>query len=335
MPWDAEQVLALAPDFALAAVAPLARAGEWFVRDDDAWQVPLELAETGAWTLMALSGGHPLAMAGEWNGERFRPLSVWTEGRFLRLWAIQWQPEFAVALIEAGVWGNTIPGAAAAKARHDADAASDLPAVTALLDATLLADLPEAAAHLLSRLQAIAAVASDVGHLATSVVYAGVFSAVLASLPSVNTRMVVFDTAVVDLSDQLADPVDVLFGTQLGGGTDINQALSYCQGLVRQPQDTILVLISDLYEGGDSKEMLKRVATLVASGVQIIGLLALNDDGAPLFDQNHAAAFAALGIPTFACSPDLFPELMAAAIQRQDLQRWAALQGLNAARAKG
>ncbi|MBI5774912.1 MAG: VWA domain-containing protein [Verrucomicrobia bacterium] len=170
------------------------------------------------------------------------------------------------------------------------------------------------------------------GSMATSVVFAGVFSAVLASLPAVSTKMVVFDTAVVDLSDKLVDPVDVLFGTQLGGGTDINQALAYCQSLIRQPQETILVLISDLFEGGDAKEMLKRVATLVASGVQVIGLLALNDEGAPMFDQHHAAAFASLGIPSFACTPDLFPDLMAAAIQRQDIARWAALQGITTTR---
>ena len=172
------------------------------------------------------------------------------------------------------------------------------------------------------------------GSMATSVVYAGVFSAVLASLPSLSTRMVVFDTAVVDLSEKLADPVDVLFGTQLGGGTDINRALAYCQGLVRQPQETILVLISDLYEGGDAREMLKRMGTLVASGLQVVALLALNDDGAPMFHKHHAAAFAALGIPAFACTPELFPELMAAAIQRQDLTRWAAQQGLTTQRPK-
>jgi hypothetical protein len=172
------------------------------------------------------------------------------------------------------------------------------------------------------------------GSMATSIVYAGVFSAVLAGLPSVNTRMVVFDTAVVDLSDKLADPVDVLFGTQLGGGTDINRALAYCQSLVRQPHETILVLISDLCEGGDSKQMLGRVGMLGASGVQLISLLALNDDGAPMFDQHHAAAFAALGIPAFACTPDLFPDLMAAAIQRHDLARWVAHQGLVAQRAQ-
>lgn len=171
------------------------------------------------------------------------------------------------------------------------------------------------------------------GSMASSVVYAGVFSAVLACLPAVTTRLVVFDTAVVDLSDQLADPVEVLFGTQLGGGTDINAALAYCQTLIRQPQETILVLISDLYEGGNAKAMLKRTATLVSAGVQMIGLLALNDEGAPMFDAHHAAAFAALGIPAFACTPDLFPDLMATAIQRRDLGQWVAQQGITAARA--
>ncbi|MBD2101894.1 VWA domain-containing protein [Leptolyngbya sp. FACHB-261] len=161
------------------------------------------------------------------------------------------------------------------------------------------------------------------GSMATSVVYASIFAAVLASLPAVQTRLVVFDTAVVDLTELLQDPVEVLFGTQLGGGTDINQALGYCQGLIRQPQETILVLISDLYEGGNQEEMLKRVAMLLGSGVQMVALLALNDDGAPSFDHNVAAQFASWGIPAFACTPELFPELMAAAISRQDISQWA------------
>ncbi|MEB3336938.1 MAG: VWA domain-containing protein [Leptolyngbyaceae bacterium] len=158
------------------------------------------------------------------------------------------------------------------------------------------------------------------GSMATSVVYAGIFSAVLASLPAVQTHLVVFDTAVVDLTEQLQDPVEVLFGIQLGGGTDINQALAYCQGLVRQPQDTILVLISDLYEGGNQTEMRKRVSALVASGIQFITLLALNDDGAPCYDHDNTQFMTSLNVPAFACTPDLFPNLMAAAISRQDLQ---------------
>jgi Mg-chelatase subunit ChlD len=172
------------------------------------------------------------------------------------------------------------------------------------------------------------------GSMASSVVFAGVFSAVLASLHAVSTRLAVFDTAVVDLTEKLADPVDVLFGAQIGGGTDINQALAYCQSLVRQPRETILVLITDLYEGGNPKEMLQRAGALVAGGVQMICLLALNDEGAPSFHQSHAAAFAALGIPSFACTPDLFPDLMAAAIQKQDLGRWVADQGIAAPRPK-
>jgi Mg-chelatase subunit ChlD len=162
------------------------------------------------------------------------------------------------------------------------------------------------------------------GSMATSVVYAGIFGAVLASLPAVKTSLVVFDTSVVDLTEELSDPIELLFGTQLGGGTDINRALGYCQGLIRHPQETILVLITDLYEGGNAEEMIKRAASIVASGVQMITLLALSDDGAPGYDHQIAESFAGLGIPAFACTPDLFPELMAAAINRQEIAQWAA-----------
>jgi hypothetical protein len=146
--------------------------------------------------------------------------------------------------------------------------------------------------------------------------------------------MVVFDTAVVDLTEDLHDPVDILFGTRLGGGTDINRALAYCQGIITRPAQTILVLITDLYEGGNAEEMLKRAAALVAAGVQVICLLALSDRGAPIYDERHAAALARLGIPAFACTPDLFPDLIAAAIQRRDLTLWAAQNDIVTARAE-
>ena len=170
------------------------------------------------------------------------------------------------------------------------------------------------------------------GSMATSVVYAGVFGAVLASLRSVSTRVIVFDTSVVDLSEMLDDPVELLFGAQLGGGTDINQALAYCQSLIKHPQDTILVLLSDLYEGGNRNEMLQRARALAGSGIQLVALLALNDEGAPSFSHDIAAALAELGIPAFACTPDQFPGLMAAAIQRQDVAAWAATEGIVLAR---
>jgi Mg-chelatase subunit ChlD len=166
------------------------------------------------------------------------------------------------------------------------------------------------------------------GSMASSVVYASVFAAVLASIRTVSTSVVVFDTAVVDLTPMLSDPVEVLFGTQLGGGTDINRALGYCQQLVTRPRETIFVLISDLYEGGNRAEMLSRAANLVGSGVQVVALLALDDSGAPSYDHANAAALTAMGIPCFACTPDLFPDLMAAAIQKQSLEQWASKAGI-------
>lgn len=162
------------------------------------------------------------------------------------------------------------------------------------------------------------------GSMAESIVYSSVFGAVLASLRSVATRLVVFDTEVVDLTDEMSDPVDVLFGVQLGGGTDINRAIAYCQGLVTQPNETVVVLISDLYEGGIAEEMLRRATDIVSSGATMIALLALSDSGTPSYDVEHAAALAAIGVPAFACTPDLFPDLMAAAIERRDISAWAA-----------
>jgi hypothetical protein len=89
----------------------------------------------------------------------------------------------------------------------------------------------------------------------------------MASLAAVQTKLVVFDTSVVDLSDTPDDPVELLFSARLGGGTDINRAVGYCHGLVTNPSDTILILISDLYEGGIADEFLKRAASMVASGM--------------------------------------------------------------------
>lgn len=157
------------------------------------------------------------------------------------------------------------------------------------------------------------------GSMAASVVYSGVFGAVLASMKSLKTSLVVFDTAVVDLTEQLHDPVEVLFGTQLGGGTDINRAIAYSQGLITRPRDSIFILISDLYEGGVREEMLRRVTSMVAAGVQVVVLLALSDEGRPSYDRENAEALSALGVPSFACTPDQFPDLMAAAIERRDL----------------
>ena len=189
--------------------------------------------------------------------------------------------------------------------------------------------------HKRSSLRDVVLCVDQSGSMASSVVYSGVFGAVLASLRAITTRMVVFDTAVADLTDELHDPVDLLFGTQLGGGTDINRALTYCQQIVTRPSQTIFVLITDLYEGGNAREMIQRAAQLVGSGVQMICLLALSDKGSPSYDASNAAALAALGGPSFACTPDLVPDLMAAAIARRDLTLWAARHDIVTARAEG
>src|SRR3954471_17163895 len=161
------------------------------------------------------------------------------------------------------------------------------------------------------------------GSMAGSVIHAGVLGASLASLPALDTRVIAFDTSVVDLTDELSDPVEVLFGIQLGGGTDIDQALGYCQSLVGTPSKTVLILVTDLYEGGDPESMLRRAASLLRAGVRLIVLLALSDDGAPAYDHTHAAELAALGAPVFACTPDQFPDMLAAALEGRDVSAWA------------
>ncbi|MBO9729911.1 MAG: VWA domain-containing protein [Chitinophaga sp.] len=166
------------------------------------------------------------------------------------------------------------------------------------------------------------------GSMGTSVVYSGIFGAVMASIPALKTQMVVFDTAVADLTEELQDPVELLFGVQLGGGTDINAALKYCGQIISRPTDTVLVLVTDLFEGGDEKNMRKRFTDLAAAGVQVIVLLALNDDGAPSYDHDNAQFLANLGIPVFACSPDKFPDMMAMALSKQDVAQWAAKEDI-------
>ena len=156
------------------------------------------------------------------------------------------------------------------------------------------------------------------GSMAGSVVHASLFACVLSRLPTLRTSMIAFDTAVADLTPLLADPVDVLFGVQLGGGTDIGGALGYCRSLVTRPQDTVLILVSDLFEGGSAGVMRARVAELVRDGVTVLVLLALSDDGVPAHDHHEAEALAALGATVTSCTPDEFPDVLA----RQRPARW-------------
>lgn len=135
------------------------------------------------------------------------------------------------------------------------------------------------------------------------------------------------------MTEELQDPVSVLFGVQLGGGTDINQAVAYCEEKIERPSKTHLILITDLFEGGDEKALKARVANLIRQDVNVITLLALSDDGKPAYDSTMAADFAAIGSPVFACTPDQFPELMATALKREDVLAWAANQDIKTVRA--
>jgi uncharacterized protein with von Willebrand factor type A (vWA) domain len=142
------------------------------------------------------------------------------------------------------------------------------------------------------------------GSMGESVVYSAVFAAVFAALPALDTRLVLFDTNVADVSDQLSDPVELLFGVQLGGGTDIARAVAYGSGLVEQPERTLMIIITDLHEGGDQGALLRGMAALRANRVRVLCVLALNDGGVASFDHTLAREVAALEIPTFAATPN-------------------------------
>ncbi|WP_240418307.1 VWA domain-containing protein [Paenibacillus periandrae] len=158
------------------------------------------------------------------------------------------------------------------------------------------------------------------GSMANSVIYASIIGSIFASMPALDTCVVAFDTEVVDLSEQCAeDPVDMLFGIQLGGGTDINKSVAYCEQFITEPKKTLFILVTDLYEGGNRSELLRRLDDLQQAGVKTICLLALSDEGTPSYDETVAKKLSQFGIPCFGCSPDRLPELIEGALKGQDL----------------
>lgn len=163
-----------------------------------------------------------------------------------------------------------------------------------------------------------------------SLVYSGVFGSILSSIQTIKTQLVVFDTTQLDLSDLLNDPVELLFGAQLGGGTDIGGALAYVEHLIAYPRDTILFIITDLYEGASENDMLKKFQAIKSSGVNVVCLLALSDKGSPSFDETVAKKIAAMGIHSFACSPDKFPSLLEGAMNNVDMSNWKHLNSKKA-----
>ena len=148
------------------------------------------------------------------------------------------------------------------------------------------------------------------GSMANSAIYASLMACIFASLQVLETHLVVFDTSIVDLTPYLSgDPVELLFSLQLGGGTDIAQAVAYGASLVKRPEKCIFVLITDLFEGGDEAALLTRLRALRESKVQVLCLLAL-EDGKPQYNRSLARQVAALDIPTVAATPNKLLELM-------------------------
>ena len=157
------------------------------------------------------------------------------------------------------------------------------------------------------------------GSMGESVIYSSIISCILASMASIKTRIVAFDTNIVDLTEKSDDPVDLLFGFQLGGGTDINKSVAYCEQFIENPSKTLFFLISDLEEGGNRAALLRRISDMKESGVTVISLLAIADGGKPYYDTQMAQKLAGFGVPCFACNPQLLPTLLEKALKGQDL----------------
>lgn len=158
------------------------------------------------------------------------------------------------------------------------------------------------------------------GSMGESIIYSSVISCILASMAAIQTRIVAFDTQVMDLTEKCEDPVDLLFGFQMGGGTDINQSVAYCQRFIETPGKTLFFLITDLEEGGNRAALLKRLSDLKESGVTVICLLAIADGGKPYYDAQMAGRVAGLDIPCFACSPVMLPALLEKALKGQEIK---------------
>ena len=148
------------------------------------------------------------------------------------------------------------------------------------------------------------------GSMGESVIYSSVLSCILASMASLRTRVVAFDTNIVDLTEKCDDPVDLLYGFQLGGGTDINRSVAYCEQFIENPRKTLFCLITDLEEGGNRAGLLRRLEELKQSGVSVTVLLAISGSGKPYCDEQMAQRVASLGIPCCACTPERLPELL-------------------------
>ncbi|KFA91713.1 hypothetical protein Q664_20175 [Archangium violaceum Cb vi76] len=148
------------------------------------------------------------------------------------------------------------------------------------------------------------------GSMLESAIFSAVMASIFAELPGVKTSLVLFDTQIVDLSDKVGEPVDVLLSVQLGGGTDITRALEYCSGLVREPARTITVLITDFYEGRSEEDLVRVVRRLVDANVRMVGLGALGYDAQPQYNRSTAGRLRKEGMDILVCTPEKLAEAM-------------------------
>lgn len=158
------------------------------------------------------------------------------------------------------------------------------------------------------------------GSMGESVIYSSVLSCILASMNSLRTRVVAFDTKIVDLTEKCDDPVELLYGFQLGGGTDIARSVAYCRQFIENPKKALFFLITDLEEGGNRAALLRRLMEMKADGVTVVVLLALAGSGRPYCDEQMAQRVAGLGIPCFACAPERLSELLERALRGDSLE---------------
>lgn len=161
------------------------------------------------------------------------------------------------------------------------------------------------------------------GSMGESVIYSSIMSCILASMSAIKTKVVAFDTNIVDLSEKCEDPIDLLFGFTLGGGTDIEKSIKYCTKYIENPKKTIFFLISDLEEGGNRAALLRRLTQMKEDGVIVICLLAISDSGKPYYDANMAQRIANNGIPCFAAAPQMLPRLLEKAMKNEDMSEFA------------
>ncbi|WP_208354030.1 VWA domain-containing protein [Pseudaestuariivita rosea] len=149
------------------------------------------------------------------------------------------------------------------------------------------------------------------GSMTDSIIHSAVMAAILSGLPGVHVKMVLFDTSIIDVSDNLTDPLETLLSVQLGGGTDIGRAVGYCEGFVENPDRTVFALISDFAEGASPRPLYAAIARMNEARVRMAGIIALDEGGIPFYDHTIAARVADLGMPVAAMTPDSFANWLA------------------------